>query len=520
MNPYLISFARAAAQTPEAPALWVQGVTYTYAELQRTVEGLRTALRACELQPHAPVAIFAARSLTAYAGVLACAAEGFTWVPLNPAFPDARNLRMWQLSGAATVILGAEAQAHWQVLASQQPAQQVVALCNTVADELVSVMAMPQDISAPLETWPTDYPAYLLFTSGTTGVPKGIPVGASCLASYLNNFAQLYPLPTGLRFSQMFDLTFDLSVHDMFVCWFNGGCLVVPAEADLMMPLQFVRRHQVQVWFSVPSMASIAKQSGLLRAGILPSLEYAFFCGEALPVNSALAWMAAAPNALVANLYGPTEATIAITAYTLAQENADWQTLSVVPIGTPYPGQFAKVVTDAGEEAAVGTTGELWLAGSQLTQGYLADPDKTAAVFVQGRFADCAEQRWYRTGDCAVLHPQFGLLYVGRLDRQVKINGFRVELQDVEHSLRQVAQTELVAVLPFPKSAEGLYTGVAGIVVAPAKPPAQILAELTAQLPGYMQPSQIRVIDAMPVNANGKVDYGVLKQWLESTATE
>lgn len=516
MTPYQIGFARAAAVTPDAPALRVQGIDYSYRELQRQVEGLRVALRRCALPANSPVAISASRSLVAYAGVLACAAEGLTWVPLNPAFPPARNQRMWQLSGAEVMILGAEAADQWCGLKDLIRPRSVLTLAGLPEQDSAATQVSALDDITPPAAGHTGSIAYLLFTSGTTGVPKGIPVATSCLMSYLENFAQLYPLPAGLRFSQMFDLTFDLSVHDMFVCWYNGGCLVVPTEMDLLMPLQFVRRHQIQVWFSVPSMASIAKQSGLLRPGVLPSLQYAFFCGEALPVGSALAWMDAAPNAQVANLYGPTEATIAITAFTLSRDDAELKNLGVVPIGFAYPGQFAKVVRESGDEASPGESGELWLAGSQLTAGYLGDGKKTADVFVQGRFPGCPETRWYRTGDCATLHPRWGLQYAGRLDRQVKINGFRVELQEVEHSLRRIAQTELVAVLPWPKTPDGLYTGIAGFVVQPAHSVGNILQELAATLPAYMQPSDIKLIKQLPVNANGKVDYNQLRQWLES----
>ncbi|MEZ5506642.1 MAG: AMP-binding protein [Gammaproteobacteria bacterium] len=192
----------------------------------------------------------------------------------------------------------------------------------------------------------------------------------------------------------------------------------------------------------------IAKQSGLLRPGILPSLQFAFFCGEALPTSSALAWMAAAPDALVANLYGPTEATIAITAYTLARDDSAWQQRSVVPIGRPYPGQRACVINEQGQCAAPGETGELWLAGDQLTAGYLADPDKTAAVFVEHEPLPGGPRRWYRTGDCACSIRWWDFATWAVLTVRSKINGYRVELQEVEHRLRQVAGTELVAVLP------------------------------------------------------------------------
>ncbi|HVK98702.1 MAG TPA: amino acid adenylation domain-containing protein [Dongiaceae bacterium] len=515
MNIYSSTFAQSLVATPDAPSLCVQGNTYTYRELEPWVNGCRQALLECGLQTGQRVALLASRSLLAYVTILACAAEGFTWVPLNPAFPDARNQRMLALSGAQVLVVGEEAADTGQRLAEQNPVPWMLAMGNISGARAI----VPSVTPLPLPAVDAQSPAYLLFTSGTTGVPKGIPVSAGNLHAYLENFHALYPLPSGLRYSQMFDLTFDLSVHDLFVCWHHGGCLVIPAAQDLLLPIQFVRRQQIQVWFSVPSMASIAKQSGLLRPAVLPSLQYAFFCGEALPVSSADAWFAAAPNARVANLYGPTEATIAITAFELQRDatkspSDDWRQLSVVPIGWPYLTQQVRVVRDDGTEAAQGESGELWLAGSQLTAGYLSDTEKTAAVFVTQDFPESTEKRWYRTGDCASLHPVFGLLYAGRLDRQVKINGFRVELQDIEHSLRQVARTELVAVLPWPQGADGLYTGVAGFVVQPGSSPEIILQELRELLPAYMQPGQILELERMPVNANGKVDYGALKQWL------
>ena len=511
MNIYHDTFARNFLSAPDAPALCVQGSTFSYRELGLWVNGCRVALRDCGVQTGDPVAVLASRSLTAYVAILACAAEGFTWVPLNPAFPEARNLRMLTLSGARVLVAGREAADQCQCLVENANLPAVLALDDGVPD---ARLLQPADQAQPLAEFAAELPAYLLFTSGTTGVPKGIPVSVGNLHAYLRNFQALYPMPAGLRYSQMFDLTFDLSVHDLFVCWQQGGCLVIPTAQDLLMPLQFVRRQQIQVWFSVPSMASIAKQSGLLRPGVLPSLQFAFFCGEALPTASALAWLDAAPNARVANLYGPTEATIAITAFELQRDRDDWRQLSVVPIGWPYPGQQARVVRDDATLAAPGESGELWLAGTQLTAGYLADAAKTAAVFVQQQFTDCTETRWYRTGDCATLHPDFGLLYTGRLDRQVKINGYRVELQEVEHCLRQVAGTQLAAVVPWPRSADGLFTGVVGFVVQPWLPEEQVLAQLTTTLPTYMQPRQILTLERLPVNANGKVDYGALQALL------
>ena len=202
----------------------------------------------------------------------------------------------------------------------------------------------------------------------------------------------------------------------------------------------------------------------ILRPGLFPALRWSLFCGEPLPRRIAAAWAAAAPNATLENLYGPTEATIAITAYRLpVGPDAVARLPDIVPIGRPFPGQAAIVLDAAGAPAPMGEAGELCLGGSQVAEGYWRRPDLTADRFLPpvGRASGTG---WYRTGDRARETAEHGLVFLGRMDRQVKINGHRVELQEVEAALRQAAASDCVAALAWPMDADGLARGIVAFV--------------------------------------------------------
>lgn len=502
MNAILSFFTDALHCTPEAPALHVNGIIYSYTALAQ--EAARYQAVIAGQKDTAPVAIYASRTLSAYACILACAAEGRPWVPLNPDFPDERNRAILERSHASLLMVD-------ESYRSRQPTFRPANLATFSSADFLPAEASGLHIKDVGD----DATAYILFTSGTTGIPKGIPITHANLAAYVAHFNTLFPLEKGLRFTQLFDLTFDLSIHDMTIAWSNGGCLVVPTAFDVLMPIHYVRRHQIDVWFSVPSLASMAGQSGLLRPDTLPSLKHSFFCGEALPTTTVRKWLAAAPNSTVTNLYGPTEATIAITHYTFARNAGDWWDLPVAPIGAPYPGQWAVVVDENGALAVPGAAGELWLGGSQLFAGYLNDEEKTRQALVQTTLGTIDNAVWYRTGDIATLTDMHGLRYLGRLDRQTKIHGYRVELQEVEHVLRQAAHSDLVAVVPWPRQEAGSYGGIVAFIVGSPHDADAILKAASAQLPAYMCPSDIRVLDALPVNANGKVDYRALATSLD-----
>jgi len=253
---------------------------------------------------------------------------------------------------------------------------------------------------------------------------------------------------------------------------------------------RFVREHDLTCWFSTPSAVGMLARMRLLHPGDFPSLRWSLFCGEALPKRLAAIWQAAAPNSVLENLYGPTEATIAFTAYRLPTDLTELP--DIVPIGTALVGQ--RTMIDS-------ISNELLLNGTQVTEGYWRRPDLTAE-----RFPTVGDQRWYRTGD-RVAEGQHGLEFLGRLDRQVKISGHRVELMEVEAKLRIAAECDSVAAIAYPIDEDGMAQGIVALVAAESRPTQDIMADCRRALAPYMVPSRlIRVID-WPLNSSGKTDY-------------
>ena len=223
-----------------------------------------------------------------------------------------------------------------------------------------------------------------------------------------------------------------------------------------------------------------------------------------------MAIAAAAPNAQVWNLYGPTEATIAITAQRL--DAAAQNMPATVPLGLAYAGCAAVVVGDAGQPVPPGGEGELWLAGPQITDGYINNPAEQAAKFLHTTVSGHPHTLWYRSGDLVRNDPIWGLVCQGRLDDQVKISGYRVELLEVEEALRRAAGTSEVAAVPWPLNEGGLAEGLIGFVCAAAIDARAITAAARELLPPYMVPKRVIAVDALPLNANGKIDRKALRQ--------
>ncbi|RMI40629.1 amino acid adenylation domain-containing protein [Streptomyces triticirhizae] len=502
-------FAASVAAHGDQPALEVAGERLTYAELNATAARLAARVVASHGSPPARVGLLAARSVTAYAGYLAVQRLGATVVPLGPSFPLARNAAVAEGAGLDLVIADAKA-----------PAE---------ADALpVPVLRADASAEGPLRSGPVPEPhglaagpddlAYILFTSGSTGRPKGVPVAHRNVAAYLGHVIPRYQLGPGARVSQTFDLTFDPSVYDMFAAWGSGAALVVPSAADLMSPVRFVNRTGITHWNSVPSVISIARRLRGLAADSMPSLRWSLFCGEALTLDNAGAWRAAAPDSVLENIYGPTEMTVTWTEFRLPRYPSDWPSPAngTVPIGRPYPDQEHLVL---GEDGRPAEDGELCVRGTQRFPGYL-DPAENAGRFYAYDPAGDApataydgtepltDRHWYRTGD-RVTRLDGELVHLGRIDHQLKIRGYRVELGEIESVLRQrpgVTEAVVLAVRG-PDGELGLEAVVCADVPLDTGP---LLAAVGERLPRYMVPRGVAVRDELPLNANGKVDRAAL----------
>jgi amino acid adenylation domain-containing protein len=498
-------FARAAERFGYVTALEVGTDTLTYRALQRRAERLATRLVAAHGgRLPTRVGLLAGRTVAAYVGYLAVLRVGAAVVPLNPESPPARNAAVTRAAGLDLVVMdstGGGADLGVPVVVADPEPSAGGTSGPTAA--LPSCPAGPDDV------------AYVLFTSGSTGIPKGVPVLHRNVAAYLRHMTTRYDVGPGSRLSQAFDLTFDGSVHDLFVAWACGATLVVPRRGQLLSPVAFVNAQRLTHWFSVPSVVSFATRLDTLEPGCMPTLRWSVFGGEPLTLTQAEAWQQAAPMSTLVNLYGPTEATVSCTEYRLPRDPATWPRPAngTVPIGACHP-TVDHVLLD--EDGRPGSEGELCVRGSQRFPGYLDPADDV------GRFVTVAEDgaaqpyageepltdaHWYRTGDRVAV--QDGLLvHQGRTDHQVKIRGHRIELGEIEALLREGAgaREAVVTAVEGPDGEPDLHAAVSGT----DDDTDALYAVLAARFPRYMVPRRITVLDALPRNANGKVDRRAL----------
>lgn len=482
-----------------------------------------------ELPRQPTIGILAHRSVVSYAAVHAILSVGAAYVPLNPASHPKYTTRIQQLSGFTTLVVGEECLGHLEGFLSlhQGPLELVtlgeIATVRKLAEgkEGISVRVATLDPSLPITDPrpPIDGTCYILFTSGSTGDPKGVRVLHSNVDSYLDGFLEAFPIHREDRHSQFFDLTFDPSVHDLFATWKAGATLVVIPARLIMAPIEFAKKSGITVWYSGPSVPVVLENFRAATPGALPDVRLSLFAGEKFTWNAAQIWKKIAPNSRIVNAYGPTEATIVITAFEIPEGfiEADCHQ-SGIPIGKALPGQKTEIRRPDGSICDAGEHGALWLGGGQVAAGYL-DPVATAKVFV-ARDGEV----WYRTGDLAFADAEGTIFYIGRDDLQVKVLGFRIDLGELEAALLRItgASFAVAGVACLRGDLEEL------VCVLPTQCASQkktAREALKKELEPYMIPKIWKFQDDLPLNSNGKIDRGALKaQWIalateESTAS-
>jgi amino acid adenylation domain-containing protein len=507
-------FHSAAIESPDRTALSWEGGEVSYGSLLGIAQALRRKLVRIPR-----IGLLAHKSPVAYAGIQSILSIGAAYVPLNPTFPPRRNLRMVQLAGISTLIVGEEcADAFAELLALHDGPLQVVTL--GAIDKVRRAVGQREDVElreavvdpalplvAPDE--PVDGTAYILFTSGSTGDPKGVMVTHPNLDSYLDSFLEKFPLSPQDRVSQTFDLTFDPSVHDQFITWKTGACLVPVPNALILTPLEFADEHGITVWFSVVSVPALMETSRQVRDGALPKLRLSMFCAEKFTWNTLQVWKRIAPNSKYANIYGPTEVTISTITFSIPDDFSESDCHhGGIPIGNVYPRQLEEIRRPDGTLCDPLEEGILWLGGDQVTPGYL-DPQKTAERFVPRN-----GEVWYRTGDIC-FHDRHGRIqFVGREDFQVKVTGYRIELGEIEAALLHASGASF-AVADVSNLRGGTDEIVCVLPTSCASRKKELKEILTSALPPYMVPRVWKFQDDLPLNSNGKVDRKALKAaWL------
>ena len=519
MKPLLQDGPRARARDwPEAIAIVGGGRTLTYRELEAESNRLAAVLRRAGCRRGDRVALFLPKSPTAIVAILAALKADAAYVPVDTSAPAGRTARIVRKADPRLALVtraGAE-------------------LCTvTLAEAGLEVGVGWMDEPAPPDGLPVRFsladlaaespdpvgaanasedPAHVLFTSGSTGEPKGVVITHANVLAFLGWALPYFGTAPDDRISSHPPLHFDLSTFDVLGTLTAGAALHLVDPELALVPHRlaaFIRDSELTQWFSVPSILTYLAKFDAVRDSDFKHLKRLLWCGEVLPTPVLRYWMGKLPHVRFTNLYGPTEATIASSYHTLAArpERDD----DPVPIGRACPGEELLVRDGNGRPVPPGEIGDLLIKGVGLSPGYWRDDEKTAAAFV----IDPADgTRAYRTGDLARVGPDGLLYYVGRSDSQIKSRGYRIELGEVEAALSGVAGLLEVATVGVPTDGfEGVVIGCAYVASEGASiAPAGIRRALARSLPSYMLPMRWMALDRLPKNPNGKIDRRRLRE--------
>ena len=523
-----------ALRRPDAPAVVSCDERLTYGELEEQSNrlarllreaGVRRGDRVCLLMPKSPAVV------VAMLGVLKADA---IYVPLDSTSPAPRVEKMigscedrWILAaegggGGGPVVrllnelfadtrFAAEHDVGWM---STQPAG------GSRVTPRFSWADLSRYSTAPPERQNNaDDPAQILFTSGSTGVPKGVVITHGNVLPFLRWARDYFGTSTSDRISWHPPLHFDLSTFDVFGT-LRAGAALYPVTAELsLLPhklAQFIRDSELTQWFSVPSVLNYVASFNALRDGDFPALRRVLWCGEVLPTPTLIYWMQRLPHASFTNLYGPTETTIASSYYTVPKCPADER--EEIPIGRPCPGEELLVLDAARRPVRPGKLGDLYIAGVGLSPGYWRDPEKTVAAF-HPHPGTASGERVYRTGDLARVGEDGLVYYAGRADTQIKSRGYRIELGEIEAALQSLGSLRECAVVAVPSSGfEGMAVCCAYVPdLVDTVTPVAVREALTKLVPHYMLPSRWLAFDALPKNSNGKIDRPRLRDAFQET---
>ncbi len=489
----LIEIFRASAEKwQDRPAIVTATAPITYGELSSLVDQICKLLAANGIGRGARVGILMPRSIESCATLLAVMAVGAAYVPIDPAYPEQRCQFIVNDCGAAAVLTT-------NALIGQ--ARKLVPL--VIAVDLNNLQAVKADHALPVSAALPDDIAYIIYTSGTTGKAKGVPIAHRSVCHFVRAEAKLFCVKPEDRVYHGFSLSFDASVEELWLAWFAGACLLVAPEEIARsgdeLPV-WLSRKNVSVLSCVPTLLALFEQD-------IPTVRLLILGGEVCPPHLVECWTK--PGRRIANTYGPTEATVVAT-YAWCQPDR------TVTIGHLLPNVVACILNDSLEPVAPGQSGELCLGGPGLSGGYLNRQELTRVKFIANPAkagAGCYSTL-FRTGDLVRLNEGGELEFLGRTDDQVKLRGYRIELGDVEAALRAIpgVLNAAAAVREVAGSAELVGYLVPGPPGATQCDTAAWRSMLRAQLPAFMIPSYLEIVDSISTFVSGKIDRSRLPQ--------
>lgn len=508
---------------PEATALVFKGTRLTYAALEETSNRLAHLLKEAGCRRGDRIGLLMPKSPMAIVAMLGALKADAIYVPMDPASPAARQARVLEISDCRFILaVGPVGRSlHDAVAAATLRERPVIGWLdeNVPSDADAAPAFTLRDLAGCPATQPKyansgGDVAHILFTSGSTGLPKGVMITHASVAHLLRWATGYFGIAHTDRISQHPPLRFDVSTFDVFgTLWAGAELHLVPPELNLLPHklAQFIREARLTQWFSVPSVLNLMANFDVVNQNDFPALRRVLFAGEPLPTPTLIHWMRRLPHVQFTNLYGPTETTIVSSYYTVPRCPMDER--EPIPIGTACGGEEMLILDAQLRPVAPGETGDLYIRGVGLSPGYWRDPEKTRSAFLPYPGGAGPQDRIYKTGDLARRGADGLVYFVGRADTQIKSRGYRIELGEIEtalHSLPSLRESAVVAI-----QSEGFegwliccaYVPAPGIGVSTKS----IRRELAGLLPSYMLPARWMRYEVLPKNENGKIDRPRLK---------
>jgi len=508
---------------PDATALVFKGTRLTYGALEEVSNRLAWLLIAAGCRPGDRVGLLMPKMPEAIVAMLGVLKADAIYVPMDPASPAARQARVLEVSDFRCILAAGPVERNLRdaLTAARLSRRPTIGWLDegppaegdpAPAFRLRDLSSYPATPPASANT-DSDV-AHILFTSGSTGTPKGVMITHASVAHFLGWASRYFGTAPSDRISQHPPLHFDLSTFDIFgTLWAGAELHLVPQELNLLPHklAQFIREARLTQWFSAPSVLNLMAKFDVVAQNDFPSLRRVMWCGEVIPTPTLMHWMKRLPHARFTNLYGPTEATIASSYHAVPRCPRDER--EPIPIGDACDGEELLILDARLQPVAAGDIGDLYIRGTGLSPGYWRDPEKTDSVFLPCPGGAGPRDRIYKTGDLARRGADGLFYFLGRADTQIKSRGYRIELGEIEaalHSLPALRESAVVAI-----QSEGFEGWLICCAYVPASdgavPVEHLRKDLARLLPTYMLPIRWARHEALPKNANGKIDRPRLK---------
>ncbi|QBD77252.1 amino acid adenylation domain-containing protein [Ktedonosporobacter rubrisoli] len=501
-------FNEQVARTPDALAIITQERHVTYHELQQEVERLAAHLQHLGVGPEQIVALLLERGIELISAFLALWQIGAACLPLDPTHPDNRYQQMFSQSRSRLVLTMHQHVERIQRVVAAWPEEERPAI--------VQLEKLPPQRGLPLE--PVAYQpqrlAYIMFTSGSTGIPKGACVEQEGMLNHMQAKVADVELRAGQRLAQNSPVGFDIVIWQCLAPFLVGATVTVAGDELAFDPgnlLRWLQKQRISVLQVVPSMMRALLQEVEHTSIVLPDLHWIVPTGDALPTDVCTRWLNLFPQIPVLNTYGSTECSDDQCHVAIRHAPGSDYELPIIPIGHPIPGMRAYILDQWYMPVPVGVAGDLYIGGTGVGRGYLHDPAKTAEVFLPDPFARAAGARMYRTRDLARFLPGGEIEFLGRVDQVIKIRGHRIEPGEIEKTLLQhPAVQDCVVVVHQEEQRDKILVA----YIVPQQPGGEEktgIGEMLRQflgekLPAHMVPGVFVLLETLPLNSNGKVD--------------